>query len=111
MAKKYILELTQKELEFVRDGVEFLDPDNDKARRLQANLLARIENTPAKKPVEIFVTLDQGMVSAVACSDENAEVKVIEFFQDQTEGEEKINRALMDKVSARTEKGELFARY
>lgn len=111
MAKKYILELTQKELEFVRDGVEFLDPDNDKARRLQANLLARIENTPAKKPTEIFVTLDQGMVSAVACSAHDAEVEVIEFFQDQTEGEEKINRALMDKVSARTEKGELFARY
>ena len=110
MAKKYILELTQKELQFVRDAVEFLDPD-ESGQRVQKALFKKLAQPEMKKPAEIFVTLDQGMVSAVACSAHDAEVKVIEFFQDQTEDEEKINQALMDKVSARTEKGELFARY
>lgn len=93
MAKKYVLELTQKELEFVRDGVEFLDPDNDKAQKLQANLLERIENTPATpaaKKSEVIISVRGGVVTHVFSTDKTTDVTVLDYDGDAADDNERL---------------------
>lgn len=98
MAKKYILELTQKELEFVRDGVEFLDPDNAKAQKLQAVLLEKIENTPAKKPTEIYCTVHGGVLVAVDTTDKEAKVTVLDFDGDAADEAQEIQSQIAKRA-------------
>jgi hypothetical protein len=75
--KECVLELTQKELEFTRDGVEFLSPDNTAAKKLQARLLEKIDNVSPAKPSEIVIYVCGGVVTDVLSTDKTAEVTVL----------------------------------
>ncbi len=103
MAKKYVLELTQKELEFVRDGVEFLSPDNGKAQKLQAELLERIENTPAKKS-EVIISVRGGVVTHVFSTDKNTDVTILDYDGDAADE----NQAHWEKEILPRENKDLF---
>jgi hypothetical protein len=88
--KKYVLELTQKELEFIRDGVEFLSPDNTAAKKLQAGLLEKIDNVSPAKPSEIIISVRDGVVTHVFSTDKTAQVTVLDYDGDYADDNQKI---------------------
>lgn len=83
MAKKtYILELTQRELELIRDGIDCLSPDNQAGKKLQAELLRKIESTKPAKPSEIVISVSGGVVTDVLSTDKTADVTVLDYDSD-----------------------------
>jgi hypothetical protein len=91
MAKKrYVLELTQRELEFIRDGVDCLSPDNHAAKKLQAELLHKIENTKPTKPSEIIISVSSGVVTDVLSTDKTAHVTILDSDGDYAATNEEV---------------------